>query len=247
MERPSSHSPLGTRAEQWDSAAPKGDSPAERYPATLAEDWRILQLLYDDHIPTVKGFMLAGEGAMFRLDLFLSGVLQRSLHLVRGFLSTFSDWNIVCAAPLVRLQIDNLVRVSYVSRHPLSDEVAGEALGTDFRHMVDERGKKLYDHQLVQQANRHHPWVKKVYEASSGWIHLSPTLLTIPHELQAKSPHEARVNMEIKHVHDDKYPEKFLAEILGSMCHCTSELLAYAGMWEYKKQHPQHLTSKPPV
>ncbi len=184
---------------------------------------------------------------MFRLDLFLSGVLQRSLHVVRGFLTTFDDWNIVCAAPLVRLQIDNLIRVSYVSRHRASDDIAGQALDTEFRRMVDEHGKKLYDNQLVREANRHHPWVKAVYEASSGWIHLSPVLLNIPHSLEEQSAIKARVNMEIKHVHDDKYPETFLAQILGSMCHCTSELLAYAGMWEYKKQHPEHTTWKPPA
>lgn len=247
MEQSQDHHAWGKRSHEWDSEAPIGDTPVGRYADSLGEDWRVLQLLYEDHIPTVKGFMLAGEGTMFRIDLFLSGVLQRSLHLVRGFLATFDDWNIVCAAPLVRLQIDNLIRVSYVCRHPSSDDVAGEALDTDFRHMVDEKGKKLYDHQLVDQTKTHHPWLKPVYEASSGWIHLSPLLLTLPHTLEKTSESGARLNMEIKYVHDERYPEHFLAEILGSMCHCTAELLAYAGMWEYKKEHPEHTTWKPPA
>lgn len=41
-----------------------------------------------------------------------------------------------------------------------------------------------------------------------------------------------------------EHPEKFLGEALGSMCHCTAELLSYGGMWECKKTHPGHETGK---
>jgi hypothetical protein len=78
----------------------------------LAENYRKLRVLESSHRQSVKGFLEASE-RFYPLDFFLVGVAERSLHLTKGFLTLFGNWNIVAAAPLVRLQIDNLTKVCY--------------------------------------------------------------------------------------------------------------------------------------
>lgn len=91
------------------------DTPVERYPS-MAEDHRLLTVMTGQHTDVVHQLMSGGGGTAFAFDIFLFGLVERSLHLVYGFLATFDAWNLVAAAPLVRLQIDNLVRLCYVRR-----------------------------------------------------------------------------------------------------------------------------------
>jgi hypothetical protein len=51
-------------------------------------------------------------------DLLMWSFAQRSYALVDGFLGAFDTWNLLVAAPLVRLQIDTLVRLSYAATCP---------------------------------------------------------------------------------------------------------------------------------
>lgn len=125
------------KAEENDEKV--NDTPVGRYPS-LVEDYRLLRVLIDDHPNAVMAIARADGGKVFAFDMFVMGLIERSLHLVYGFMATFDGWNLVSAAPLVRLQIDNLVRLSYVARHPEMHKVAIEAMDTEFRHMEDPDG-----------------------------------------------------------------------------------------------------------
>jgi hypothetical protein len=196
------------------------------------------------HIPSVKAYLRAGGGEIFPVDLFFGGVAERSLNLVYGFAATFDAWNLVCAAPLVRLQIDNLIRVSYVARHREPHRMAMELFDKDFRDVKDDKGKWLGDARLVKLANRHHDWIKPVYDAANGWVHLSPRQLLSTWDMSADEGECVRtLRGSIRQVVDD-YPEKFLGEVLGAILEATSEIIAYMGIWEYKKEHPNHVTEK---
>ncbi|MGD0808623.1 MAG: hypothetical protein ABSA91_02760 [Acidimicrobiales bacterium] len=102
--------------------------------------------------------------------------MVRSYSLVDGYIDAFDNWNPVVAAPLVRMQLDNLVRLSYLATAPSATDVARHlVLGGEFQRLKDPQGKFLTDAQLVRHAQDAHPWVSAVYEATSGWVHFSPS------------------------------------------------------------------------
>jgi hypothetical protein len=84
-------------------------------------------------------------------------------------------WNPIVAAPLLRMQIDSLMRISYTARMANSDEIAMYVInGGEFRRLKDAEGKRLIDRRLLEHAAPAHPWIGGVYEATSAWVHLSP-------------------------------------------------------------------------
>ena len=61
------------------------------------------------HLDAARYLAEAYGGAVYPLDLLAHAVLHRSLCLVSGFCLLVRSGNFVCAAPLVRLQMDNLI------------------------------------------------------------------------------------------------------------------------------------------
>ena len=93
-----------------------------------------IDLLRWHHVGLSKRFLGASNGDIFDLDLVFLGVMVRSYSLVDGFIDAFDAWNPIVAAPLVRMQIDNLVRLSYLARAPKADDVARYVIaGGEFR------------------------------------------------------------------------------------------------------------------
>ncbi len=66
--------------------------------------------------------------------------------------------------PLVRLQLDNLVRVCYLTLHPKPHDLSMELLrGAEFRRLMHSDGERLRDHKLVELAATMHPRLPPVY------------------------------------------------------------------------------------
>jgi hypothetical protein len=80
------------------------------------------------HFELTRRFLCGRRAAVFD-GLLVVTVAARSYSLVDGFLSGFGTWNPVVAAPVVRVQIDNLVRLSYAANHENTDELALYMLG----------------------------------------------------------------------------------------------------------------------
>jgi hypothetical protein len=101
--------------------------------------------------------------------------MVRSYVLGDGFIDAFDTWNPIVAAPLLRMQLDNLVRLSFMVRAPSASDVARHVvLGGEFRKLRDSDGKLLNDARLLEDAKEFHPWIPAVYRATSGWVHFSP-------------------------------------------------------------------------
>jgi hypothetical protein len=62
------------------------------------------------HLETLKQATLADDSALFAADIIMYGVAQRSLMLIDGFAMMVEQSNHVCGIPLLRLQLDNLMR-----------------------------------------------------------------------------------------------------------------------------------------
>src|SRR5207253_6105692 len=79
------------------SLEPPPDSPAQLDPELSAPRRKLLEQA-DAHISAVKAF-LTMTSDIYTIDVFLAGVANRSILLVRGFVVAFNKWNIFAAAP----------------------------------------------------------------------------------------------------------------------------------------------------
>jgi hypothetical protein len=212
-------------------------SPADAHRGELGGPRLYLDRLREHHLDLVQRFLSAADGALYTLDLVFGAVMTRSYSLVDGFLDTFDQWNPIVAAPLLRLQIDSLVRTSYIARAPAADSVANEILGGgEFRKMKDAQGKKLLDFRLVELAKRHHPWVPDVYEVTSGWVHFSPDLFRAA--WQGREDSGGLTLSGAVPLRPEQIPVEALQELIGAMIKATEELFGYSEAWEARKGLP---------
>jgi hypothetical protein len=125
-----------------------------------------------EHVRLGKA-LLQGHGMQYPCDLLAWGTLKRSMSLIEGFCAMIGD-NFVCASPLVRLQLDNVLRMGAVllvnDRNDFGRRVlAGERVGK----IQDKHGKLMTDAYLVERLEQVEPGVKAVYDHLSGYVHFS--------------------------------------------------------------------------
>jgi hypothetical protein len=226
---------MGTPGPLGPDLQPPPESPAQVDP-TLAEPRRKLLEQAQAHVQAVKGFMTA-TGDVYIIDVFLAGVANRSVYLITGFVEALDKWNVFAAAPLVRLQVDNLLRVSYMTRAPKADAVADEVIGgKSFRSLRDANGKQLTDAHLLELAVRHHPWLRDVYSSGNEWVHLSRAQVMAPWEFATGAPvGTLRLRFPMRRA---AIPSAFLKNMVAAMSEATDDLLTYLDFWRRRKGLP---------
>lgn len=108
-------------------------------------------------------------------DFYFLAALDRAIHLIDGFLWMLEKRNITCAGALLRLQIDNCLRVCapYIAKN--REDVINTIIYEDKRlnRLPDDQGERMSDGRLKDRLAEKYPEVKSVYEKCSGFIHLS--------------------------------------------------------------------------
>jgi hypothetical protein len=215
-------------------------SPAHIHARELRNARTHLDRLRIHHIDLAKRFLTEADGAIYTIDLFLTGVMSRSYSLVDGFINAFDTWNPVVAAPLLRMQLDTLVRVAYMAKGPKSDEIASYVVaGGEFRALEDADGRQLTDRRLIELAAGSHPWVDAVYRATSGWVHLSPSHVQAAVQVHDDADGENRMRLfGAVPIRPEQIPRSALQELVGAMIQATEELFGYVETWEARKGLP---------
>ena len=116
----------------------------------------------------------AGGQKLFPLDFLAWAAANRSMALIAAFESLIRARNYGTAAAVLRLQIDTGLRFMaawHVERpHDLAQRVlAGHRIDKE----KDKLGNRLTDRHLAKLASQDEPWIHSVYEATSGFVHLS--------------------------------------------------------------------------
>ncbi|HEV2640046.1 MAG TPA: hypothetical protein VGX23_33235 [Actinocrinis sp.] len=205
---------------------------ADRFPE-LRQPRAYLDRLRAHHLDLAQRIVEADNGNLYLLDLLLMTMMQRSYGLVEAVIDCVDAYNLVAAAPLLRLQLDTLVRACYVAHAPSADDVVTALLeGTEFRKMKDAEGRQLNDGRLVELAAPHHPWLPPVYRETSGWVHLSlnhvgSTWQVDGDQLSGRIP-----------LSPDVIPSRLWLELLDAMTKATEELFGYVELWESRKGLP---------
>jgi hypothetical protein len=106
-------------------------------------------------------------------DMLAAVVLNRSIALIGGFCDLIPK-NYVCAAPLVRLQLDNVLRFSALWLVSDSQDFVTKVLeGNQIKKLRDRDGQRMTDRNLVDKMKARHPGVEQVYDDACGYVHLS--------------------------------------------------------------------------
>jgi hypothetical protein len=187
-----------------------------------------------------KQLFEAFGGAMYGMDLFAAGALNRSRAHVAGFRSLIVSKNLICAGALLRLQLDTAMRfrAAFLVERPHDFAIAVLG-GQRVRDIRDRDGNKMTDAYLVQKLGQEFPWVPRVYERTSGYVHLSAThLLSALHPSTEASADERRFTIKIS-AEDKPLPDFIYIETVDAFRAATDVLLRYVHGWVFTKANPE--------
>jgi hypothetical protein len=184
-----------------------------------------------------KQMLEAHNRALYMFDLLAIAALNRSAGLCSGFRQLIRSRNFICAAPLIRLQIDNALRLyaGSIVRDP-----RGYALsvlkGESVRRLKDRHGNLMRDDYLVRGVSDEFPWVPNVYANTSAYVHLSEKHMF--NATQPIDPAEGRVRLKVSAT-DFDLPAAIYVEACEAMCAATAMVTRYARAWVFSKANPR--------
>jgi hypothetical protein len=193
-----------------------------------------LQSRIEKHIQVNKALLKANPQRLFAIDMLAMSAIYRSYLLIPGFSQMIQQENLICAAPLIRLQIDNCLRFFASSLVQNADDFSKAVLrGDKVSNIKDRDGKKMTDAHLVKQFSVHYPWFRKVYEETSGYVHLSRK-----HFYNAiKTSHEdgTFTNQLLRTPKDSFVPDETYDEAVEAFTEITDVFLELMQSWTDQK------------
>lgn len=119
------------------------------------------------------GKNVIGE-TLFKEDLFFVATLNRFVTLTDGFKMLIINRNLTCCGALLRLLLDNCMRLYGLSIAANMNEAIDTIItGERFDKLKDKNGKQMRDGYLKEQMANYDAKFKTVYDSSSSYIHFS--------------------------------------------------------------------------
>ena len=191
----------------------------------------------NDHLELGLQMFKAYGGTLYGLDMLAIGALKRSMAHCAGFTRLLEDSNFICAASILRLQLDNALRfyAAFLVDKP-HDFATAVLAGTPVRKLKDREGKLMRDAYLVESLSREYPWIPRVYKETSGYIHLSEK--HIFNAIAGFDANENSAQIEISS-EDIDLPESIYAEAIQAFIASTDIFLRYVKGWIFTKANPE--------
>jgi hypothetical protein len=213
-------------------------------PKHVAERIGLLRSTRKEHLDLLQQILSADEGRWFGVDLVILAVMQRSLSLMDGFVLMVEHRNPLCAAPLIRLQIDSIMRLYACSLVDEPDSIALKLLdGTPLYKIKSRDGRPLRDVYLHEKLSGIYPWVSRVYQTTSEFIHLSRPHMLAP--VTAVNEDERALEMCVGNL-GPQWPERQILEAIDAFAEATRSLLHLCSSWLAGKERvaSQRLAAK---
>ena len=193
-----------------------------------------LSSLVEAHFNVGAAVIQADDNSLYLLDLLAVATLNRSLNLLVGFRDLISARNFIAGAPLVRLQLDNVLRFFAGTLVDDPHDFAFRILqGTPVRRMKDRKGHQMTDRYLVETLTKRIPWIRDVYEHGSAHVHLSEK-----HILSSLGDVEGNTFQMKVSIGDAFVSDKVYEETVSIFQACTEVLLELAQLWSAIKEDP---------
>jgi hypothetical protein len=189
----------------------------------------------------------ADGGNVFPFDQLALAAINRSLSLIEGATLLVEHRNPLCAIPLLRLQLDSVLRLFACT---LVDDphvkvlkiLAGEKLSSfhvrraRLKAPENAKGKgltvALSDSLLHRELSLIDPWATRVYERTSGYIHLSDAHIF---NISKISSEKRTISIQIGCPPDMNWSEELIVEYLEAFIAITRRMLWLAGSWAIQK------------
>lgn len=174
---------------------------------------------------------------METFDLLLIAALNRTVNISKAYTTLIRDNNFIAAAPLVRINIDTLIRL-YASIIPEFDRntFASKVMSGEQIKKMKLRGTKkdLRDDTLYVELSKIEgmEWVSEIYKAGSSFIHLEKS--HIFSSLKVADEKERIVNLSIG-FHDAFIPESEKYDSAVWMNKIIDSIIRQAQIWMYEK------------
>jgi len=174
---------------------------------------------------------------METFDFLLIAALNRTVNISKAYTTLIRDNNFIAAAPLVRINIDTLLRlyasiISEYDRNTFASKVMGGELIKKMK--LNGTKKDLRDDTLYLELSKIEgmEWFTDIYKAGSSFIHLEKS--HIFSSLKIADEKERTINMSIG-FHDAFIPE---SEKFGSavwMNKTVDSIIQQTQIWMYEK------------
>ena len=168
-------------------------------------------------IPDVIGDNLIG------VDFCFIGLLDRNIRLADGFLLLIKERNLTCAGALLRLQMDNCMRVLAISIANDEKEIVEYILdGKPISKLKDRDGNRLQDAYLRKKMGLYDKQFEDVYYNASGYIHFSSKAFY----QTVEECNDGKVNFHIGGILSEKF-DKYLIECATAYLHYNKLFLSF--------------------
>jgi hypothetical protein len=174
---------------------------------------------------------------IYLFDIFLIAALNRTINISKAYVSLIRDGNFIAAAPLVRINIDTLLRlyastISEYDRNTFALNVLKGKLIKEFK--IKGTRKMMRDSVLCTELSniKGMDWVSDIYRAGSSFIHMEKS--HIISSLKFDNEQEMLLHMTIG-FHDKFIPD---SEKYGSamwMNKIIDSIVEQAQLWMLEK------------
>jgi hypothetical protein len=179
---------------------------------------------------------------LYPFDLYLIGAINRSINLNKGFVDLMKSNNFISAAPLVRLNLDNFMRL-YAARVSIHDINKFASLVMNGKRVSDIRfagkvngknGQKLTDNFLKKELSKVEgkEWVQDIYDAGNSFVHLGE--VSIGSSRKIISEEERQIGISIG-FHDSMIPIEQKQGAVYWMNEIIDSIIEQAQWWMYDK------------
>jgi len=182
----------------------------------------------DAWIEVTQEMLKADSGNLFPLDLFILGIVKRSILLTNGFCGLMREKNFLSAAPLVRLHLDNLLNMhaAFIVSDP-HDFATKKMQGKQTNEIKDKNGVKMTDSHLARSLSEQEEskWVSSVYKETSKFVHSSDKhIFSVVQEIEGR-------NFQFVISDEQNISEEKSLEAINVMISITEQLFRHIYGW----------------
>jgi hypothetical protein len=186
--------------------------------------------LFERHRTVGTALYAECEGHLYPCDGLAMAVLHRSLNLTEGFVLLMGNHGYICAAALLRFQLDNILRLYGVMSsgdpHGVAEDVLG---GKQLNKIKDPSGDLMTDTHLLERLEDRNKGITGVYKWASGYVHLSRE--HVSHFLSISAPGEDGRRLFQIGNNDDHLPPEHRRELVDGFAKVTRGVLLLEEHW----------------
>jgi hypothetical protein len=203
-----------------------------------------LQDLVQTHIELAQLCIEANDGNVWSADLWFNAAFKRSIQVLDGFSEMVRRRNISCAGALLRVQIDTALRLFACSLMDANEYVAAALKGEKLDKLKDRNGQNLRDKYVIGQLIQVRPdlaWLERVYDRTSGFVHMSGIHLFAVAEVSGPRCIETYIGLC-----DDRWTDAQMVETVDAFGEVTDVVVWLGVQWLDQKSGMSTTTRSSP-